>query len=76
MATGGAQGGEHLLHLGRIVQLTAHDAREVESILAVLHAAGCDPEDLEIGRADLEDVFLEIMQAEMPQRVPAVKVAH
>ena len=29
---------------------------------AVLHAAGCEPEDLEIGRADLEDVFLEIMQ--------------
>jgi len=46
---------------GRIVQLKAHDAREVESILAVLHAAGCEPEDLEIGRADLEDVFLEIM---------------
>src|SRR3954463_6337935 len=49
---------------GRIVQITAHDAREVESILAVLHAAGCEPEDLEIGRADLEDVFLEIMSAE------------
>src|SRR5215218_816902 len=56
---------------GRIVQITAHDAREVESILACLHAAGCEPEDLEIGRADLEDVFLEIMQAEMPQRVAA-----
>jgi hypothetical protein len=26
-----------------------------------LRAAGCQPEDLEIGRADLEDVFLEIM---------------
>ena len=37
--------------------------REVESMLAVLRAAGCEPEDLEIGRADLEDVFLEIMQA-------------
>jgi ABC-2 type transport system ATP-binding protein len=61
---------------GRIVQITAHDAREVESILATLHGAGCEPEDLEIGRADLEDVFLEIMQAEMPQRVPVQKVAH
>src|SRR5512133_2213568 len=60
---------------GRIVQITAHDAREVESILATLHAAGCEPEDLEIGRADLEDVFLEIMQAEMPQRRPAGQVA-
>ena len=56
---------------GRIVQLTAHDAREVESILAVLHAAGCEPEDLEIGRADLEDVFLEIMRGESPPRLVA-----
>jgi ABC-2 type transport system ATP-binding protein len=56
---------------GRIVQITAHDAREVESILAVLHAAGADPEDLEIGRADLEDVFIEIMRGESPPRVAA-----
>jgi ABC-2 type transport system ATP-binding protein len=56
---------------GRIVQLKAHDAREVESMLAVLHAAGCEPEDLEIGRADLEDVFIEIMQGETPARVAA-----
>ena len=46
---------------GRIVQITAHDAHEVETILGVLRNAGCQPEDLEIGRADLEDVFLEIM---------------
>jgi ABC-2 type transport system ATP-binding protein len=37
----------------------------------VLHAAGCEPEDLEIGRADLEDVFIEIMRGETPQRVAA-----
>jgi ABC-2 type transport system ATP-binding protein len=55
---------------GRIVQLKAHDAREVETLLAALHAAGCRPEDLEIGRADLEDVFLEIMQG-APARVAA-----
>ena len=47
---------------GRIVQLQAHDAREVESLLATLREGGVEPEDLEIGRADLEDVFLEIMQ--------------
>ena len=47
---------------GRIVQVKAHDAAEVEQVLATLRAAGCQPEDLEIGRADLEDVFLEIMQ--------------
>jgi ABC-2 type transport system ATP-binding protein len=56
---------------GRIVQITAHDAREVESILALLLAAGCEPEDLEIGRADLEDVFIEIMRGETPARVAA-----
>ncbi len=56
---------------GRIVQIKAHDAREVEAILATLRGAGCEPEDLEIGRADLEDVFLEIMHGETPQRVAA-----
>ena len=56
---------------GRIVQLKAHDAREVEAILAALRTAGCEPEDLEIGRADLEDVFLEIMQGETPPRIAA-----
>jgi ABC-2 type transport system ATP-binding protein len=49
---------------GRTVQIKAHDADEVESILARLRTAGCHIEDLEIGRADLEDVFLEIMRAE------------
>jgi ABC-2 type transport system ATP-binding protein len=47
---------------GRIVQLKAHDADEVEHILSTLRAASVKVEDLEIGRADLEDVFLEIMQ--------------
>src|SRR5450755_4866525 len=54
--------------------LLAHErvtGRVVQSILAVLHAAGCDPEDLEIGRADLEDVFIEIMRGESPPRVAA-----
>jgi ABC-2 type transport system ATP-binding protein len=56
---------------GRIVQIKAHDAREVETILATLRQAGCQPEDLEIGRADLEDVFLEIMQGEPARAVAA-----
>jgi ABC-2 type transport system ATP-binding protein len=54
---------------GRIVQLKAHDAREVESLLGELRAAQVTVEDLEIGRADLEDVFLEIMQG--PAAAPA-----
>jgi ABC-2 type transport system ATP-binding protein len=47
---------------GRIAQVRAHDARAVEAVLARLREAGVRVEDLEIGRADLEDVFLEIMQ--------------
>jgi len=46
---------------GRIVQVKARDAAEVETLLATLRSAGVKVEDLEIGRADLEDVFLEIM---------------
>ena len=47
---------------GRSVQIKSRDAAEVEEILAALRLAQCPVEDLEIGRADLEDVFLEIMQ--------------
>ncbi len=59
---------------GRIVQITAHDAAEVERILGVLRQAGCVPEDLEIGRADLEDVFLEIMSG-VPRAAEPLRVA-
>jgi ABC-2 type transport system ATP-binding protein len=59
---------------GRIVQITAHDATEVERILGVLRQAGCHPEDLEIGRADLEDVFLEIMSGK-PRAAEPLRVA-
>ena len=56
---------------GRIVQLKARDAADVEHHLAVLREAGVKIEDLEIGRADLEDVFLEIMAGGRPQAAPA-----
>jgi ABC-2 type transport system ATP-binding protein len=49
---------------GRIAQIKAHDAAEVEQILGRLRQAQVAVEDLEIGRADLEDVFLEIMQGD------------
>jgi ABC-2 type transport system ATP-binding protein len=64
----------HARVTGRIVQLKAHDAAEVESLLGMLRAAGVKIEDLEIGRADLEDVFIEIMQGE-PRRPVAPAVA-
>ena len=47
---------------GRIVQLKARDATEVEALLTALRVAGVQVDELEIGRADLEDVFVEIMQ--------------
>ncbi|MBL8330700.1 MAG: ABC transporter ATP-binding protein [Rubrivivax sp.] len=53
----------HARVTGRIVQLTAQDASAVETSLALLRSAGVRVEDLEIGRADLEDVFLDIMSA-------------
>ena len=51
---------------GRIVQLKARDAAEVEQLLTTLREAGVKIEDLEIGRADLEDVFVEIMNGGRP----------
>jgi ABC-2 type transport system ATP-binding protein len=60
---------------GRIVQLKAHDAAEVEQHLAALRHAGIVPEDLEIGRADLEDVFVQIMSGAHPAQAPARQAA-
>jgi ABC-2 type transport system ATP-binding protein len=51
---------------GRTVQLPAHGAAEVEALLAGLREAQVPIEDLEIGRADLEDVFVEIMRGGRP----------
>jgi ABC-2 type transport system ATP-binding protein len=48
---------------GRIVQLPAHDAHEIEQHLAVIREAGLRVEDVEIRKADLEDVFLDVMTA-------------
>jgi ABC-2 type transport system ATP-binding protein len=48
---------------GRIVQLPAHDAHEIEQHLAVIRRAGLRVEDVEIRKADLEDVFIDVMSA-------------
>jgi len=56
---------EHLRVLarvtGRIVQIPAHDAGDIERYLSALREAGVAVEDMEIRRADLEDVFLNVM---------------
>ncbi|XAH22622.1 ABC transporter ATP-binding protein [Xylophilus sp. GW821-FHT01B05] len=46
---------------GRIVQLPAPDAAAIERYLAEVRQAGLTVEDVEVRKADLEDVFLEVM---------------
>ena len=53
---------------GRIVQLRAQGALEIERYLAAVREAGLRVEDVEIRKADLEDVFLEVMATEKGQK--------
>ncbi|MBV7458650.1 MULTISPECIES: ABC transporter ATP-binding protein [unclassified Acidovorax] len=55
---------------GRIVQLPAHDAAEIESHLAALRVAGVEVHDMEIRRPDLEDVFLQVMSGTSASNIP------
>ena len=48
---------------GRVVQLPAPDAVAVERWLAQVREAGVVASDIEVRKADLEDVFLDIMGA-------------
>ncbi|GAA6143371.1 ABC transporter ATP-binding protein [Hydrogenophaga sp. 5NK40-0174] len=49
---------------GRVVQLPAHDATEIEQWLGQIRQAGIAVEDVEIRKPDLEDVFIEVMASE------------
>ena len=60
---------------GRIVQLPAHDAAEIESHLAALRVAGVEVHDMEIRRPDLEDVFLQVMSGTSASNIPLKGVA-
>jgi len=46
---------------GRIVQFPAQDALEIERYLAAVREAGLHAQDVEIRKADLEDVFVDVM---------------
>ena len=59
---------------GRIVQFPAHNAREIESYLAAVREAGLVAEDVEIRKADLEDVFLEVMADKTVSTAAAAEV--
>jgi ABC-2 type transport system ATP-binding protein len=54
---------------GRIAQIKVHDALEVEQVLATLRQAGVVLEDVEVHKADLEDVFLELMAQQRQEAV-------
>ena len=51
----------------RVVLKVAQPA-DVESVLAACRTAGCQIEDIEVGHADLEDVFLQVMSDEPARR--------
>ena len=56
---------------GRIVQFPAHDALEIERFLAAVRESGLVAQDVEIRKADLEDVFLDVMQKHSKQGAAA-----
>jgi len=59
---------------GRIVQFPANNAAEIEQCLSAVRQAGLQAQDVEIRKADLEDVFLEVMHknnAVNPQEITA-----
>ena len=58
---------------GRVVQFPAHDALEIEQYLAAVREAGLAVEDVEIRKADLEDVFLEVMACQAERQPPGDK---
>ena len=55
---------QHARITGRIVQLPAQNALEVEQLLAAIREAGLAVEDVEMRKADLEDVFIDLMAGE------------
>jgi ABC-2 type transport system ATP-binding protein len=59
---------------GRIVQFPAHNALEIEQYLSAVREAGLVAEDVEIRKADLEDVFLEVMADKSVQTPAAAEV--
>jgi ABC-2 type transport system ATP-binding protein len=56
---------------GRIVQFPANDAAEIEQYLAAVRQAGLSAHDVEIRKADLEDVFLDVMAKHPSAAVPS-----
>ena len=60
---------------GRVVQFPAHDALEIEQYLAAVREAGLVAHDVEIRKADLEDVFLDVMTQHKDMKAYSAKAA-
>ena len=60
---------------GRVVQFPAHDALEIEQYLAAVREAGLVANDVEIRKADLEDVFLDVMTQHKDMKAYSPKAA-
>jgi ABC-2 type transport system ATP-binding protein len=60
---------------GRVVQFPAHDALEIEQYLAAVREAGLVAHDVEIRKADLEDVFLDVMTKHRDMKAYSAKAA-
>ncbi|MGH6640554.1 MAG: ABC transporter ATP-binding protein, partial [Polaromonas sp.] len=63
----------HARITGRIVQIPASSAHEIEQYLAAIREAGLQAEDVEIRKADLEDVFLDVMNEKAVKEPLAVE---
>jgi len=57
----------HARITGRIVQLPANNALDIENYLSAVRQAGVTVDDVEIRKADLEDVFLDVMNQQGAQ---------
>lgn len=55
---------------GRVVQLATQETHDIEHYLAALRQAQVDVQDIEIRRADLEDVFLSVMAQASAEDTP------
>jgi ABC-2 type transport system ATP-binding protein len=53
---------------GSVVQLPANSALEIEQYLAAVRESGLVVEDVEMRKADLEDVFIDIMNRASTQQ--------
>ncbi|WP_332775034.1 ABC transporter ATP-binding protein [Polaromonas sp.] len=60
---------------GRIVQFPANSAYEIEQYLAAIREAGLIAEDVEIRKADLEDVFLDVMTEKVVEEPVEINLA-